>query len=300
MGTYDHIKAYSDIFVKYLFGSKGNEDILLDFVNDVLTDAGFHKIKSVEILNPFNIKEFKTDKLSILDVKAVDENENIYNIEIQSYQDAYYRKRILYYWARLYSSHIKSGEDYALLRPVISINVLNYILVKENKRLHNLFWLSLSDNPEIVLTDHIYFHFIELPKLVKARPELISEELEKWAYFFLYKGKEDERKMKILFKDDGPLRKANKIYERFTQNDELREIYDNRIEAERKYKTEINYAKKIGKEEGRKEGRKEGREKGRKEKKIEIAKKMIKENIPIDIIIKVTGLTKEEIEKLVV
>ncbi len=286
----DYIKAYSDIFVKYLFGSEGNEDILLDFINDVLSDSGFTLIKEVEVLNPFNIKEFREDKLSILDVKAVDEHGKTYNIEIQSTTEPYYRNRILYYWSRLYSSQIKSGDNYALLRPVISINLLNYKLVRENHRLHNLFWLSLSDDSEIVLTDHIYFHFIEMPKLLKADPKLIIDDLEKWVYFYLNEGKEDTESMKILFKDDEPLQKAHKAYERFTQSDELREIYQRRIEAERRYNTAIDHAEKKGREEGEKTGRKA--------EKIALARKMKNDGMDIEIIMKYTGLSKEEIEKL--
>ena len=47
-----------------------------------------------------------------------------------------------------------------------------------------------------------------------------------------------------------------------------------------------------------KKGMEKGIEKGREEEKLETAKKMLKEGIKIDLIIKVTGLTKEEIENL--
>lgn len=49
---------------------------------------------------------------------------------------------------------------------------------------------------------------------------------------------------------------------------------------------------------GRKEGKEEGKEEGKKESKIEMTKAMINENIPIDIISKITKLTKKEINKL--
>ncbi len=48
----------------------------------------------------------------------------------------------------------------------------------------------------------------------------------------------------------------------------------------------------------RETGLKEGLEKGINQNKIETAKKMKEENIPLDTIIKITDLTKEEIEKL--
>ena len=53
-----------------------------------------------------------------------------------------------------------------------------------------------------------------------------------------------------------------------------------------------------GRREGRAEGRAEGREEGRKENKLEIAKNMLKENMSIDIISRVTGLSEKEVEEL--
>ena len=43
---------------------------------------------------------------------------------------------------------------------------------------------------------------------------------------------------------------------------------------------------------------KDGMEKGKSEKTLEIAKKLIKEKMSIEFIEKITGLTKEEIQKL--
>jgi len=48
----------------------------------------------------------------------------------------------------------------------------------------------------------------------------------------------------------------------------------------------------------REEGIKEGMEKGEKRKAIEVAKNLLKTGIDIEIIVKSTGLTKEEIEVL--
>ena len=44
--------------------------------------------------------------------------------------------------------------------------------------------------------------------------------------------------------------------------------------------------------------RDQGRKEGKAEEKLEIAKKMLAEKVDIDFITKITGLTKEEIEKL--
>jgi predicted transposase/invertase (TIGR01784 family) len=53
-----------------------------------------------------------------------------------------------------------------------------------------------------------------------------------------------------------------------------------------------------GKAEGRAEGRAEGEVSGAQKKQLEIAKKMKAKNMPLEDIIELTGLTKEEIEKL--
>lgn len=57
-------------------------------------------------------------------------------------------------------------------------------------------------------------------------------------------------------------------------------------------------AKYTGYTEGRREGREEGRKQGKEATKKEIAKKMKEEKIGTEIIVKVTGLTKEDIDKL--
>ena len=60
----------------------------------------------------------------------------------------------------------------------------------------------------------------------------------------------------------------------------------------------IRRGREEGKAEGLAEGKAEGLEEGRAEEKAEIAKKMLEENIEIETIIKLTGLTKEKIENL--
>ncbi len=302
------VKAYSDIFVKYLLGSIGNEDILLSFINDVLVNSGFKKINSVLIKNPFNFQEFEGDKLSILDVKAIDETGKTYNIEVQVQGNETYKSRVLYYWSRAYTSQIKEGDSYSLLRPVISINVLNFNLINESDHYHNLFCLTKDTDTSIILTDHLYIHFLELPKLIE---KTTLNHLEKWLYFLKYEGNKD---MSIIIKDDEVFRKAHNEYKKFTHNDRLRELYESRIEAERRYITDIEFAEEkgikigeekgiiIGEEKGIKIGEEKGiiigEEKGKKEREIEIAKKMLEQGLDIQTINKITGLSHREIEKI--
>jgi predicted transposase/invertase (TIGR01784 family) len=91
-----HIKASSDIFIHYLWGTDKNKDLLISFINTVLEDSEFQPIKDVQIKNPFNRKTFSFDKETVLDIKAIDEQGRQYNIEVQSTGDISFISRRLY------------------------------------------------------------------------------------------------------------------------------------------------------------------------------------------------------------
>jgi len=160
------------------------------------------------------------------------------------------------------------------------------------------------------LTDHLEFHIISLEKLEKMlkNSNFLAKNigLVDWGKFLLDPYHLD----KSILEKNGAIKMAKQKLDEFNRKEyevriaELREkaILDrNNIEA-----TMYNRAMKKGKEdglkigikEGKKEGRMEGKMEGKKEKQIEIAKKMLKNNIPLEDIIYLTELSKEEIEKL--
>ena len=73
-----------DCVFKALLGSVENRNLLIHFLNAILTSDLSAPIIEVEILNPYNDKEFLDDKLSVVDVKAKDSDGRLYQIEIQS------------------------------------------------------------------------------------------------------------------------------------------------------------------------------------------------------------------------
>ena len=82
---------------------------------------------------------------------------------------------------------------------------------------------------------------------------------------------------------------------------ELRE-YEASKKAYRDIKNSIDTAKQEGKQEGLAEGMelgmKKGMEKGKNEKAVEIAKTMLSDGVDINLIMKYSGLTQEQIDKL--
>ena len=58
-------------------------DILIHFLNAILASELSAPIATVDILNPYNDREFLDDKLSIVDVKAKDDKDQVYQVEIR-------------------------------------------------------------------------------------------------------------------------------------------------------------------------------------------------------------------------
>ena len=97
-----------DCVFKSILGAVENKNLLIDFLNGVPTPQS--PISEVEILNPYNEREFYSDKLTIVDVKAKDENKTSYQIEIQLSVFPHLPERMLYTWSDIYRSQLQSRK----------------------------------------------------------------------------------------------------------------------------------------------------------------------------------------------
>ena len=274
--------ALNDCFVRYFFTDKGGEKVLLDFIHAVMISADMKTFKAVEILNPFNLKKHYNDKETIVDVKCITKNGTVVIIEVQLSGNSRFPERILYYWAANYSKLLKKGEEYEDLTPVISINLLNFNLNKVNKNVHSCYMIYDTKNKNL-LTDHLQIHIIELKKF-KFKNNDLKKDLNYWLGFFTTKNM--EAYMSEIVKEKPIMEEAHKRYNNFIRSRLMMSEYE---------KKEIyQYDKQITLEEKRREGIKEGIEK----RNYTIAKSMKKENIDIETIKRITGLTIKEIEKL--
>ena len=300
MNNKNEVKKLNDFFIRYFFGLKGDEDLLLSFINAIMIDSNFATFKSVEIINPFNLSEKANNKESIVDLKAITEDGIIVIIEIQTYSTKNFFERTLYYWSKNYSNILKKGEDYPELKPVISINLIDDILFDKNdKRMHTCYLLKEKNTNEI-LTDHIQLHgfcpplaYVEIPKFDEKAD--IKRELKNWI-LFLKSNKEED--MSQLLKEDTIFEKAMKKYNYFTDNEDLLNEYDKR-EAYLVYQHSLmRDFKEEGFDEGKLEGIKEGKLEGIKENSYAIAKSLKSSGLDNQFISEHTGLSIEEIEKL--
>ena len=293
----NYMKATSDLFIKYLFGTGMDKDLLISFINAVLEDSRFKKVVTVEVKNPFNIREYIVDKESILDIKAMDENGRIFDIEMQTQGDSHFRNRSLYYWARNYSAQLEDGHIWTELKPVICINILDFILFDESKNYHSCFRLK-EVRTGINYSDHMFIHFLELKKVTIEEK---NDKLRKWLFFLKNEGTGDI-KLNEIIESDSDLNKAHKKYVKFTHDEMLRDLYEAKIKGKRDNATMLQIglakARKKGMAEGLAEGLAEGREQGVRDSLIEMAAKMVKGNFPFTKIEELTGLSLAQIEQI--
>ncbi|WP_297299846.1 Rpn family recombination-promoting nuclease/putative transposase [uncultured Brachyspira sp.] len=283
-----NIKKYfnplNDYFVRYLFTDKGSsESILLDFINSIMLNANMKTFRSVEILTPFNLKKNKNLKETIVDVKCITQNGSVVIIEIQLQGNSRFPERILYYWAANYNKLLKHGERYDELTPVISINLLNFNLDK-TKNIHSCYMLYEMNNKKL-LTDHLQIHIIELKKFKK---NILSKDLNCWLKIFTSKNL--EASMSEIVKEKPIMEEVQKKYNNFVKSKLMMMEYEK--------KEAYLYGNQIMLDEERRLGKEEGIKEGIEKEKYSLAKNMKKENIDVNIISKVTGLSMEEINKL--
>ena len=185
-----NIKPTIDCVFKALLGSQENTSLLLNFLNSILGLKKGNLIKEVTILNPYNEREFKDDKLSIVDIKAVDENNYIHQVDVQISVNSWLAERMLFNWACIYHSQLTSGKDYTQLKPTTSIWLLEDSLFSPNKKEFDLLcdkYIHLNFKPyepelNLCLSDHQNIHILQLP-FFKTEKEIQSDK-DRWLYFF--------------------------------------------------------------------------------------------------------------------
>ena len=131
----------------------------------------------------------------------------------------------------------------------------------------------------VILTKNFEIYIIELSKFKKFAN---NTELTNWVKFII----NPEVIEMSEINNNETLKKANTV---------LQNISNDEREQELAFKRELYIMDQKAIEAA---GFDKGLEQGKKEEKIKIAKKLLEQNIDIDIIIEATGLTKKEIENL--
>ena len=279
------LKPKYDIVFQTLFGSN-KENITQSFISDILGKP----IEIIDIKTDDSVlKHYPSDKAGRLDLKTKFRDGTICQVEMQMTDEGNTIKRILYYWARTFSNQLKSGAPYTSLNKTIGIIITNYE-VKELKGIEelNTCWKIMdTKSGKKVLTDDLEFYILELSKVEKALQKDKHNRLAGWLAFL---DNPYTERVEEIMKENEEVKKAQTVLNEMSED----EILQRWAELKEKWEHDEVSAREYYKETGLKEGREQGRE----EKQKEIAKKMKYKKMDIQEIIEITGLTKEEIEKL--
>ena len=272
----------NDIIFTAFFARKGNEEFLIDFLQSILKI----EIKKIKIREEVNLEKLSVgEKGGRLDIQAELNEGTIVNIEMQMKNLHNIENRTTLYGAKVLAREEARGKNYNDIKNVIMINILNYELTEFEEYVSETV-VVLDKHREYEIIKGMKWYFIELPKFRKAHPNM-DEKLNQWLAFI---DDNDRGKIKMAEKKNKTLEKARKEMTYLTGDEEIRRLAELREKWEMDWNSSMDYSKR--------EGIKEGVTEGRKKERIENAKKMKEKNIPIETIVEITELTKEEIEKI--
>ena len=195
------IKPTNDFAFKKTFGTAANKPALVSLLNAILEPL--KAIVDVTIENPYNLQDFLDDKLSILDIKAVDASGAVYDVEMQLSVFDGLVQRIVFYGCEMYAGQLKAGKDYVELHPVYSICLVNGILWKEASQVHHRFRLTDRESGR-VLDNTIEIHTLELGRYNLTEADLATaNSRDRWLYWFLHAHEYEPEALLKLFPETG-------------------------------------------------------------------------------------------------
>lgn len=284
-----------DTTFKKVFGE--HPDLLISFINAMLPLEGDQIVQEIEYLSPELMPPLPDIKYSVVDVRCKDKRNHQFLVEMQMVWTEDFKSRVLFNASKAYVTQLHKGEDYELLEPVYSLNIVNDTVESElpkDQFYHYYQMVHACDSNNIIKGLHIAF--IELPKFTPQTP--IEKEMQRLWLRFLTEINEDTRKAPEELLANPLTNKAVELMEEWGMTDVERYLYERNIDSVRIENAIIRGTKrhamekgmKKGMEKGMEKGLKQGREEGRREANKETAQKMLAAGIDKKTIFEITGI----------
>lgn len=217
----DIVSMKLDVVFKKMFVD--NRDMLQAFVASML-EIPVDSISGLVVKNPEIPPDFAGGKFSRLDLNMT-VGDVLVNVEIQVKRDPDFRDRALYYWARLYTSELKSGEVYGSLHRAISINIVDFNMFPGEGYCNEVL-PRVTETGEI-FSDKMTLYFFELKKLSKKLAAGNSREL--WLQFINAESKEE---LDMISQANDPImQKAVRVVYDMSEDTRVREMVRMREKA---------------------------------------------------------------------
>ncbi len=269
----------NDYLFKKVFSNK-------KFLKHLLFNFFDIKVDNIEYLNTYLIKSNRDGKVGIVDL-LLNVDDEIVILELQNIDRHNFKERLLFYSSSVIANHcLKIGDNYNNLRGIKVYTIINYELFKYN--IKNKVRLKVQNK---IFTKKLEYKIFDLTKAYKSEKKTRYSELVN-----LFKINDLEKLEKIIKSQLNleileEIRNYNRNSEEYKKMEDIEMLMMNETEHyEDAYIDGFNI--------GNSQGIKQGISKGKNERNIEIAKKMIENNVEIAFISEITGLTKEQIVSL--
>ncbi len=205
-----------------------------------------------------------------------------------------YSDRALYYWAKMYTEQLGVGGKYRDLCKTIGIHILNFSSIHD-ARYHHTFHVCDPKSHDRHF-DSFEMHTLELQKFTVENEDLtdlvkrIQSSLDLWMAFLTRNRLFVQGQLPPEI-NDSCLNKAIGVLDVMGLGPIEREIYENRQKFLMIEEAALEHQYNKGKDEGKVEGEADT--------KREVAVKLLKENLPLDLVVRATGLSIEEIQAIV-
>ena len=293
-----YINPYTDFGFKKLFGTPLNKDLLISFLNSLF--EGKEVVRDLTYLNGENLGNGYGDRRAIFDVYCENEQGETFIVEMQKAEQQFFKDRSVFYSTFPIQNQGKKGIWDFKLKGVYTIGILDFVFPNheypQDSLRHEVKLVDVDDKH--VFYDKLTFLYLEMPKFTKGEEELKTL-YDKWLFVL--------HNLSRLMKRPATLQE--RIFTRLFDQAEIarytpeeRQDYEDSLKVYRDMKNVLDTAELRGLEKGRKEGRREGRkegiEQGTFEERRKNAKAMKALGLPLETIVKVTGMSADDIDKL--
>ena len=157
-----YLDPKADLTFKKVFGE--HPELVKSLLNALLPfKSEEEEITSVTYLTPEMVPQTPTRKYSIVDVRCEDAQGRQFIVEMQMVWSAEFKQRVLFNASKAYVKQLNRGEDYSLLKPVYSLNLVNEVFEPELDDYYHYYHLVHEEHTEKVI-DGLHLVFVELPK----------------------------------------------------------------------------------------------------------------------------------------
>ena len=291
-----YLNPKADLTFKRVFGE--HPDLVMSLLNALLPLKQGEEITDIEYLPAEMVPDNPLRKFSIVDVRCRDKQGRQYLVEMQMLWSPEFRERVLFNASKAYVRQLQKGEQYELLQPVYSLNLVNEVFEPTlDGYYHHYAMVHLEHTDRII--EGLQLIFVELPKF---NPHTFTEKKMQVLWLrYLTEINEQTREIPAELLSEPEIRKALRILEESAFTDaELAgyEYFWDGISVER---TLFSSGKREGLTEGLAEGLAKGLAKGRAEGELKlrmIARNMKKQGIDNPTIASCTNLPLSDIEAL--